>query len=84
MDAGDLAIIRVAARLTIAALCLTGMSAVIDSCGASAISMAKTDSHVKAQIPSVMYVTCQMLTLLGSVDAEGSKPRTDMRLFLSN
>jgi hypothetical protein len=57
MEAGDRAIMSVLARLTIAAVCPVGMPAVMGSWGARAMSMPNTATHVKMQIPRVMYVT---------------------------
>ena len=57
IEAGERAIIRVAARLMTAALCVPGKLAVMGKDGASAMSSPNTLSQVATQIPRVMHVT---------------------------
>ena len=58
MDAGERAIISVAARLMTPNVCLGVKPAVMGRYGAISSSATNTKAHVATQIPRVMHNTC--------------------------
>ena len=60
IEAGDLAIMSVPAKLATAARCLLGRSAVMGKYAASPSSSPLIETHVARHTPMVMYVTCTM------------------------
>lgn len=64
IDAGDLAIMSVPAKLATAARCLLGRSAVMGKYAANPSSSPLIETHVARHTPMVMYVTCTITLFL--------------------
>ena len=73
IEAGDLAIMSVPARLATAARCLLGRSAVMGRYTANPSSNPVMVTHVARHTPMVMYVTCTASRMLSFCKAESSR-----------